>query len=248
MARKVMANLPFKLEGAKNCRDLGGYPTKYGVPTATGQFLRADNPSKFTEADKARLYTDYGVRAQLDLRSDDEIAREPSALDGYKDLDYRALEMMDGIHSAGGAASMATLGDLYISLLDYAQPNFLKVFKGILAHLDDCVFFNCTAGKDRTGTTAMLLLKLAGVSDEDVVIDYQATGPNIYEDMLVLYKFYTEEKGMKLDFDMLESKPHHMERALKYLNEKYGTVENWLKIIGLTDDEIEKVRNKMLGR
>ena len=34
------------------------------------------------------------------------------------------------------------------------------------------VLFHCSAGKDRTGLTAAILLSLAGVSDEDIVKDY----------------------------------------------------------------------------
>ena len=40
---------------------------------------------------------------------------------------------------------------------------------------DGCTLFHCRAGKDRTGVVAMLLLGLAGVSDEDIVADYAAT-------------------------------------------------------------------------
>ena len=248
MARIVMANLPFKLDGARNCRDLGGYPTQYGVPTAVGQFLRSDNPSKFTDADLARLYDDYGVRCQLDLRSDEEIDREPSKLNGYKDIDYIPISLMDGIHSSGGKANTDNLTNMYIGMMDYSQDLFLALFKSVLKHLDDCIFFNCTAGKDRTGTTAMLLLKVAGVSNEDIVIDYKATGANIYEDMVVLHKFYQEKYNIKMDFDILDSQPHHMESALKHLETTYGTVENWMKKIGLTDGEIGQIRDKMLGR
>jgi hypothetical protein len=34
------------------------------------------------------------------------------------------------------------------------------------------VLFHCSHGKDRTGIIAALLLKCAGVSDEDVITDY----------------------------------------------------------------------------
>jgi protein-tyrosine phosphatase len=34
------------------------------------------------------------------------------------------------------------------------------------------VLFHCSHGKDRTGIIAALLLKCAGVSDEDVINDY----------------------------------------------------------------------------
>ena len=37
------------------------------------------------------------------------------------------------------------------------------------------VLFHCTAGKDRTGITAALIYLICGVSDVDIIADYQVT-------------------------------------------------------------------------
>jgi Protein tyrosine/serine phosphatase len=248
MARTVRASRPIKLDGARNVRDLGGYPTKYGINTATGQFLRADNPSKLTEDDLSRLY-DYGVRMQIDFRSPDEIAKGVSKLDGYKDVDFQNVVLLDQIHSEDGApVVLPALGDMYIGFLDGAQPRYNKILKYTIEnHMDSCVFFNCTAGKDRTGTFAMILLKLAGCSDEVVVKDYEVTGDNIWADMEPLIKQY-RAAGHELDEDLVKSRPVHMEKALGHLRATYGTIEDWMLKCGLTVAEIDTLRNKILGQ
>ena len=246
MAKKVMANLPFKLDGSKNTRDLGGYPTKYGGYTAVGQFLRSDNPGHFTDDDKKRLVDDYGVGVVCDLRSDSEAATAPCALIDYKNVKYHQFQMVAA--GPGGKLDLPeSLGEMYIQLIDRSQERYLGVFKAMLEHPDDCVFFNCTVGKDRTGTTAMLLLKLAGVSTEHILIDYKATAYNIRDDVEKLIKFY-KERGNDLDPDFLDSKPHHMEKAIKHIDDTYGSIENWMKKVGLSDDEIGQLRNKLLGK
>ncbi|MCL1914807.1 MAG: tyrosine-protein phosphatase [Eubacteriaceae bacterium] len=248
MARTVRSSLPMKLDGARNCRDLGGYPTKYGINTATGQFLRSDNPSKFTEDDLQRLY-DYGVRLQIDFRSDKEASGEAaSKLDGYRNVEYILSPLIGDVTSDADLNALPpTLGDMYIDFLDNKKGAYLRALRNVLRYMDDCVFFNCTAGKDRTGTFAMILLKLAGVSDEDVVIDYQSTGDNIKVDMDKALEDY-KARGITLDEDMLRSRPVHMEKVLAHLKNTYGTIEHWMTLCGLAEWEIVALRNKMLGQ
>ena len=40
-----------------------------------------------------RLYN-YGIRLQIDLRSDFEIEQQPSSLIGYKDIEYIRIDLM----------------------------------------------------------------------------------------------------------------------------------------------------------
>lgn len=65
---------------------------------------------------------------------------------------------------------------VYKSLLDNDAPSIRCVMEAIdECGAGGCTLFHCRAGKDRTGVIAMLLLGLAGVSDEDIVADYAAT-------------------------------------------------------------------------
>ena len=250
MMRTVQANLPLKLEGSKNTRDMGGYPTVADGNTAAGQFLRSDNPNKLTEVDVERLY-DYGVRLVIDFRSEGE-AQDAFLLRDYKDVAYINPQMIDNIHSgvdceAPQMAVPPTLGELYIDFLDNKRHVYLDVFKTILDnHMNDCVFFNCTAGKDRTGVFAMILLKAAGAADDVIVADYKVSGDNIKEEMDALIAKY-KEQGVTIDEDMVRSDPKHMKRALAHLADTYGTIEEWLTLTGLTADEIAKLKNKVLG-
>ena len=45
-----------------------------------------------------------------------------------------------------------------------------------ISNVDEgAILFNCTAGKDRTGIVAALLLGLVGVSSDDIIYDYTLT-------------------------------------------------------------------------
>ena len=240
------ANYPMNLEGPNNVRDLGGYLTQDGKYTKWGQFLRSDNPNKITPKDCEDLYN-YGVRLQVDLRSDFECEKQPSNLKGFKDIEYANFLMMDNMNSNQGDIKLPDkMSDIYIDLMDNAQDRYKAIFKLILKHADDCVLFNCTAGRDRTGTTAMLLLKIANCSNAQIIADYMTTDYNIRDDMKKMMEMF-KERGMDDSMKLMEDPRTDIEETVAYFDKKYGTGENYLVQIGLTADEIAGLKKKLVG-
>ena len=235
-----------KLDGPSNVRELGGYPTLEGKLTRHGQFLRSDNPASLSPGDCDLLYR-YGVRAQIDLRSDFECKHLVSRLKRYKDIFYCNIPLLDNLHSnQGNMQTPDSLGEVYIALLDHAAEEFASIFRLMLRYPDDCVLFNCTAGKDRTGTIAMLLLKAAHCPNDVIVADYAATYANIQHTVEESLKFY-RARGLEINKALMRSDPVEMEKALEYLGKTYSTIENWFAGIGLTEEEIGALRRKLVG-
>ncbi len=248
----IQANPPLALQGPRNLRDLGGYPTLDDKQTRPRQFLRSDSPARFTLQDCQALY-DYGVRLQVDLRSVFECQREPSALQNFLDVEYHNVQMVDDFNSnlaQTDRSPFATLpnnmADTYISMLDTAGPRFATAFRWMLRYPDDCVLFNCTAGKDRTGVTAMLLLKIARCPDDVILADYAATYDNIRQDVEQIMQMYATQ-GIQLDVDVFHSDPETMAQSLRHLDGTYGSIEDWLTFAGLTTAEIDALRHKLVG-
>lgn len=79
-----------QVESMTNIRDLGGYETQSGYYTKSHKFIRSTNPSKLTDEEKEYLYN-YGIRLQIDLRSDFEIEQQPSSLIGIRILNILEL-------------------------------------------------------------------------------------------------------------------------------------------------------------
>ena len=109
------------------------------------------------------------------------------------------------------------------------------------------MLFNCTAGKDRTGVTAMLLLLLAGVPCEIVVADYSVSEANMRD------IFKRQKAWLKKTFGIIppdavfSSAPEELETALAYLAEHYGTAESYLLQAGAAAQDIAVVRGMLLG-
>ena len=90
---------PLKLAGARNVRDLGGYPAEDDGTVQSGRFYRGDSTAGLTGED-VRLLQQLGVGCVVDLRSGQETERAPSALRETPGVDYYAAPMLDQVTSS----------------------------------------------------------------------------------------------------------------------------------------------------
>lgn len=224
------------LESIFNTRELGGYETQEGSFTRTHCYIRAATPAHLTKKDKDYLY-DYGVRVIIDLRGENEIIQAPNQMKDYKDIQYYHVDLFGDRNAAvvpQNGMVFKDMGDLYCLMLDQLQPNIKAVFDLFLQHQHETILFHCSAGKDRTGVIAALLLDLAGCHPYDIVKDYSESFENnqpIYEELLKL--------ASKENQHFLLSDPLYMLKMLDHLAENYGSARHYLKEIGLSEEELD---------
>ena len=237
---------PLKLTGAKNVRELGGYKTKDGKITKFHSLLRADSLHNLTEDDCKILY-DYGVRCVIDLRSMDEVLREPDKLiTFYEDIEYIHVPIQDHVRANRYSEEFPpSMWQLYCWLLDDSKNSFFTIFKAMSKYQDTCVIFHCSGGKDRTGTIAMLLLKLAGVDDETIIMDYSVT-EELMTDIFPRQLATLESRGLIVPSYVMKSPPENMQITLKYLYDNYGTIENYFTKIGFQEEDINNLLKKLI--
>lgn len=234
---------PLPLTGALNVRDLGGYATPNGK-TASNMFLRGDGLHRLTPEDMAYL-ADYGVSLVVDLRSQSECERNPDPFQTHDTIRYESVTLLDQMNSKGFQGAMpSSMYEVYVSLLDDSAPSLGKVIQ-LLAEAKGTALFHCTAGKDRTGVTAMLLLSLAGVSRADIIADYAITQTYIaglFDGQIQRIK----EAGRDVPMHLFQSHPEEMIQTLDYLTEKYGTAEKFLlNHAGCSPQTIAQIKRKL---
>jgi len=107
----------------------------------------------------------------------------------------------------------------------------------------DChpVVFSCTAGKDRTGLLAALILLLLGVDEASILRDYSRS-----HDHFDTFRFTPSYAGMLsetgLDPDVfLAAYPETMRHTLHHLNTHHGGVQQWLSTNGFGAVEQENL-------
>ena len=169
------------LEGASNVRDLGGYRTKDGRHVRFGRVFRAAALSNLTDADGAALRA-AGIGVVCDLRGSAESEAAPSKLDGVT-IHPLSIDPSLGSRLREIAAEREATEDEIVEVMcnAYAQyaltwsHRYRQLFDLLDAADDQAVLFHCTAGKDRTGFGAALILAALGVDRATVHTDYLAT-------------------------------------------------------------------------
>lgn len=247
------ASREIPLQGAWNVRTFAGLQGRHG-PIPAEAFVRTADLGRLTDADRDALAA-AGVKLDIDLRTADEERQSPDLLARDERFDYQRISLM-GTEQMDLQKMMAsfpdTLGDAYVQWLSHSQPQFKQVFQRIAAQQDGTVLFHCTAGKDRTGIIAGLLLDLAGVSEADIVHNYaisahylqgQPKDSAMNAQIMALIR-QNPEIGRKMA-GMAGTAPDNMERFLAALRSQYGGAEGYLKAIGVSEREIQQLKIRL---
>ena len=178
---------PLPFEAAENFRELGGYPAAGGRHVKHGVFYRSGVLAETvtTPHDRALLES-LGLKVICDLRSSQERAQQPDpAVPGAKRHDISAIVAAGGEEVNFDLASFFTMsGEQLQMILDGVLQSYARLpldneaYRAMFAEIEQGnvpLLFHCTAGKDRTGVAAMLILKALGASDETVMEDYLRT-------------------------------------------------------------------------
>ena len=223
-----------RMEHGLNIRDMGGFETNDGRVTAFGKLLRAGVLQKLTPQEWGRL-KEYGVRTVLDLRSLAEIETGRDAVPEGVEWYHCPLqrEQIDAKDITGSAerAFAGSLTDGYLNIVKIAGLE-----KG-------AVLFHCTAGKDRTGILASCIFTLCGISQEDIVADYEVTYTYNKKGMNRLLRMLDEETRGRME-PLMRSDAESMERLLAFYQEI--RLSKYLEAYGLTEEEMETLKHYFL--
>jgi protein-tyrosine phosphatase len=256
------------LDGTFNARDLGGLPLRGGGTTASGVLIRADalhalSPRGVEQlaASPVETIIDFRMGAERDTARD----RLPAArriADVHLPLLEGAMSKVAeealaahalGDHTAAGRAAetamaqLPTLAQMYAQMLEHGAGSFADVARRV-ADGRGAVLIHCTAGKDRTGVCAAVLLDAVGVEREAIVADYAESERNLagawFERMAGMLTMMGLEITPPLTELMAGSPPAAIEAALSWLDD-HGGAAAYLGTGGLTDDDLDRLRSRL---
>ena len=229
------------LPGARNVRDLGGYPTEDGRRTRWRTLYRADSLHRLSPESQLALVAS-GVRTVVDLRRDDEVEESPNPFASSDDVRYVRISLQDEpLDALGGIAS---LKELYQSILEGRQSQIVDVFRALVAPGALPAVFHCTAGKDRTGIVAALLLGAVGVPEAHVVSDYVLSVDCLGDTFLDDARAFVAKRGWsweQMGF-LWSCTPDLILGALRHLGQRYDGTRPYLLAAGITESEIALLR------
>ena len=240
------------LEGNYNARDIGGYPIEGGGSTRWKVFLRSDRMDLLTAADQAKL-VDYGVRSIIDLRTVHETRETPNVFVDSDQVPYVHCDLMGDTPTPLTAEELAhglpavRIERAYTGWLDYRKAQFAEVLGRLADPGTGPVLYHCAGGKDRTGVISALLLGIAGVPRDVILDDYTLTSEFLYRRAL-LGGARPEEKPVSSPREYADEycPRDGMARTLAHLDRGYGGIEAYVRAIGLTEGQIETLREMLI--
>jgi protein-tyrosine phosphatase len=238
------------LQGATNFRDLGGYPGRDGRPVRWRRLFRSDHLGGLTEADQAML-AELGLARSFDFRGNAERAATPYELAGVVQhslaIEPTVVQLMQDVQAAGRRLTpqvvVELMQDLYRSLVNDQAGRYAELFDHLL-EADAPVLFHCTAGKDRTGVAAALILLALGVSRDHVMQDYLLTN-ELYKRTAQPHS-ETPAEALAVLWQVQEG---FLDAALQAVECDHGSVERYLsKRLGLSPASLRALEGRYLLR
>ena len=236
------------LKGASNFRDLGGYVGHDGRPVQWRKIFRSDHLAALDSLDLQQLHA-LGIARTFDFRGVQESQAQSYAWPGIQrhslSIEPTVVQRLQAQHLSGKPLSAAdALDAMQTTYRDFVKSDshrFAELFEHLLAKPEP-LLFHCTAGKDRTGLAAALILSALGVSEKDIWQDYLLTNQ--------LYK-RNSTGATTLSPDVLkivwEVQESFLKASLDVIQRDHGGMHNYLsQQLQLSAAALQKLRDTYL--
>jgi protein-tyrosine phosphatase len=240
-------------ETISNFRDLGGYQTKGGRMVAWRKVFRSSEVHHMTGDDLARLKGELKLTSVIDLRSDFEIKRQGLGTLPQTGFKYHNISLMpDGGDRAANERrykSFKDMGPLYTYLIQQKEfrEGLIKALEVMAGAGNLPLVFHCSAGKDRTGILAAIVLSILEVSDKDIIEDFALTGPYIEK---LFKEIKNDPRRMRAATDLpgyfWRADPDSMALFLNFLKREYGSARGYLEAQGAKASLFDRLQEALL--
>jgi protein-tyrosine phosphatase len=135
------------------------------------------------------------------------------------------------------------LTGLGIDTIDVSREEIRQAFEVLIDDQRYPIMIHCTQGKDRTGLMVMLVLLLVSAPVDAISQDYVKSESDLLPEKEERMK---EISSIGLSEEFAGCPPDFVEKVTAHIEHKYGGVENYLRGIGITTQQQEKLRNILL--
>ncbi len=251
-----------RFDAVRNFRDFGGYASRHGGRVRAGRLYRSGHHADASDADLARLAA-LSIHVQADLRRPDEREKQISRFaapvlithDGGREEEAPHVRFLTEV---GVDADMADDWMTEYYRAAPFKPHHVDMFAGWFNHIaglpgDAAALVNCAAGKDRTGILCALTHHVLGVTEADIVADYELT--NVAVDVEAFLPqaaaYFNDMLGKTYDFDVFRPfmgvRPKYLKAAFSAIAAQAGSVDDYVTdILGIDQAMQQTIRARLI--
>lgn len=249
------------VEGSVNLRDFGGYPTTDGGRVKRGLLFRCGSMQHIPE----NAWDDFAalnVSVICDLRSEEEAAGAPTP--NAAPFECRVhIPIWPGSsnqfreQTRHAPPTEADFTEFMRQVTREIAIEHVHAYEKVMRHLVDTeagFLIHCTAGKDRTGVGAAIILSVLGVDRQTIIHDYLIS--NEASELLdrtrerVLQRARDEGREAKIDEAILRVmagvQADYLKSAFDEIERFYGGVDGYLEAVGVKTAERNHLVSKLL--
>ncbi|MCX4582654.1 tyrosine-protein phosphatase [Streptomyces sp. NBC_01481] len=254
-----------------NLRDLGGTPLPAGHAVRSGLLFRSGQLDRL-DPTADPVVAALGIRTIVDFRTQAERLARPDRLPAGGRLllaDVLADRVSSGLLPAaaklkqvladpvlaerelGGGRAQQMFADTYRGFV--TADSARAAYRAFLIEVADPdagpLLFHCTAGKDRTGWAATIVLTLLGALPEAVEAEYLAVNPAVRQAFAPLIEGFIAQGGdPETALAVIGVVPEYLAAALDEVEARYGTMEKYVvEGLGVPVQAIERIHERLAG-
>ncbi len=237
------------LAGCVNFRDLGGYPTIDGHSIRWRRLFRADGLTRLDEDDCAQL-ADIGLATVIDLRTVGELEQRGRFPEVAFEVDYHHLPLTDVLPPTEDLSRYdepAFVTSRYQQLFSEGSSSLAQAVRVLAEPGALPAVFHCSAGKDRTGILAALVLGFLGVPRDVIVEDYALSAEAMIALLERLKQEYADAVAEVERYApaVISVSPRTMAAFLDSLESEHGTFDDLASSLGVAD-AVSRLRESLL--
>lgn len=250
----IITNRVIEMNSIKNFRDLGGYFTKTDKQMVWGMLFRSGDLSSATLYDQEKMRR-LGIKTIIDFRTENTASKYPILVHPninivpipIVQMDSKALDDMMSDKNLTQTDAIRKIQDSYITIIENYKKEFSKMFEVLLNYDNYPVLISGSLGKDRLGLASFLILSAVGIPQNVIVDDYLLSQESINVQSIVPNVQSKPEYYQEAVTALFSVRPSYINYTIDYLNQKYGSVDNYLeKELKLTPQDKNLLRKYLL--
>lgn len=223
-----------ELARSVNFRDTAGLSAGEDLQVAPKRLYRSGLVGHLDSELRRAIEDELGLTDVIDLRRHLESKENPDAQFSRARV-HRLPLIPDGAKPViDPVDSYDSVADWYLRQVTMGVDSIRRIFE-LLAEGEGAFLIHCHAGKDRTGSVIAIILSAIGVSRSEIISDYGRSGTMVGDSFLDA-----------LPPKFAESHPDSIRRFLEKLDDEYGSIEGFVKSIGVDDDTLRRVKERLL--